>query len=398
MNKTEQAVLSILSEIMNDQPRPMAEDLNWEEVYTELKSQALVPLTYVWVKKHGIPDAKVSERWRVSQLQQFCRWYSMMKAQQEMTKLLMDSHHAVAILKGTANGVNYPQPQYRISTDIDFLVRMSEFEDLYSFMISNGYTLQDEKDKVKHHIAFRKNGFTFEMHKCPGGCRLNENKTDKEIVQFFQNGLNKIEIEHCVNYDIPVLSKLHTAMVLLLHTSQHMKGGLGLRHILDWMMFAKANVDDNFWNTELKPMAEKAHLVSLAKVMTKMCQTYLGLTTENMTWCKDADDYLCDQLIEYVFQQGDFGIKVKGKDKEVRVLTDFDNEGGFWRKVIESSYYSMPPAKKIIILRPIAIIYQLIRYAVQWIHRDHPLRTYLDARKKARKRSAFFNELGVKRY
>ena len=46
---------------------------------------------------------------------------------------------------------------------------------------------------------------------------------------------------------------------------------------------------------------------TLAVVVTKMCQKYLGLTTENILWCQDADETVCDSLMQYVMSCGNFG-------------------------------------------------------------------------------------------
>ena len=396
MNQTQQVVLQILKELLNDQAASVnTEEQDWTEIYKEMKSQSLLPLTYFWVQQHGIPNEEIANQWKQQQFFHFCRWHMMMKNQTELLQLLAERGYAVAILKGSSNGVNYPKPQYRVSGDIDFLVRMKDYEEIYTYLLENGYTLIGEKDDLKHHVELKKNNITFEMHKRPGGTRLSDDQNEKDLIDFFQAGLDHVETVTVDRYTLPILSELETAMILLLHTSQHMKGGLGLRHILDWMMFAKDNVNDDFWNKQLKPMAQKGHVENLAKVMTKMCQKYLGLTLE-LTWCKDADDYLCDQLMEYVFQQGDFGIKTKEAESELRLLSDSQSTG-FFTRMANSSLYSMPIAKKYVILRPIAWIYQLIRYVIQFIHREHPIRTYLVNNRKAKKRTAFLTELGVRR-
>ena len=396
MKRTERAVLQILKEILNKKDVSLSADVDISALYEELRVHSLVALAYPKMKGYLTADSEIAGKWLEKFAQQTYHWARMMEAQKALTDLLQEKGHVHAILKGSANGVYFPSPQLRYSGDIDFLVRWEEFEEIYQLLLENGYQLVGGKNDTKHHVELRKNSVIFEMHKCPGGCRINDIPEDQEILQFFQEGLNSIKMVQCGKYTIPMFSNLQNAMVLLLHTAQHLQGGLGLRHILDWMMFAKEEVDDDLWFTQLESIAKKGKVYTLAKVMTKMCQKYLGMT-QKITWCQDADDELCDMLMEYVFQQGDFGTKAGEKDAEVRVLTDVQKSGGFIRRFKDSSLYSMPIARKYKFLLPVAWIYQLFRYATRWIMREHPLRTFRQNRKTAKKRAKFFKELGINR-
>ena len=396
MLNTEKNMLHIIMQIFQREPVDLPSEANLTELYEELYMQSLVPLTYPYLKSFLPKESEIGAKWLERFAQQSYRWFSMMEAQKELTELLTKCGYAHAILKGSANGIYYPHPQLRYSSDIDFLVRVEEIDEIYDMLLGNGFEPHGEKDDSKHHLELQKRNVIFEMHKRPGGSRVEDKQTDQELFAFFQNGLNDVEFVTCGKYSIPILPRLQNAMVLLMHTAQHLQSGLGIRHILDWMTFAKDNVDDDFWYNELAPMAQKGNVYPLAKIMTKMCQKYLGLSKE-LTWCQDADDELCDMLMEYVFQQGDFGTKAGEKDAEVRVLTDVQKSGGFIKRFKDSSLYSMPAARKYKILLPVAWIYQLFRYATSWIMREHPLRTFRQNRKTAKKRAKFFKELGINR-
>lgn len=394
LNENERFVLCIIKYILNNDASAEIEIKNWSALYEELRLQSLLPLTYLWAKNSDVPD-DIMEQWTSQFAAQSYNWYRYMEEQKKLLDLLSANGYPAAVIKGCSNGINYPQPQLRVSTDIDFLVSWEDYDQIYELLIRSGFTLSGKKSAGKHHVAFRKNSIVFEMHKRPGGTRITGKYANQELIDFFQQGLKERETATCVKYDIPVLPKLQTAMVLLLHTEQHMKEGLGLRHILDWMLFVKEYVDDAFWYDHLEEWAKKGHVDTLAVVLTRMCQKYLGLTCD-ITWCRTADDTACDQLMEYVFQQGDFGAKAIKQDKEVRLLTESQSAGGFWKRLKKSSLYSMPAARSHKFLRPLAWVYQLFRYMAKGLHRNHPFRSFFQDKKAGKERADLFRKLGLR--
>ena len=59
-------------------------------------------------------------------------------------------------------------------------------------------------------------------------------------------------------------------LVLLDHVRYHLQGGLGIRQIIDWMMFVHANLNDETWETGFAQLARGAGLETLAVTMTSM--------------------------------------------------------------------------------------------------------------------------------
>lgn len=395
-NEVEQIVLDILKDVLNNEfEHSDVNIVDWPTVYEEFRTQSLLPLTYPWIKKYGIRNSEIADKWTNSFVTQSFMWYKAMDEQKKLIDLLSSNGHPIVIMKGIANSVYFPNPQLRVSSDVDFLVRWDEYDQVFEFLLQSGYTLVGEKKESKHHVVLAKNNIVFEMHKRPGGTRITGKYADQEMVDFFQKGLEERVTVTCLQYEIPVFPAIHTAMVLLLHTAQHMREGIGLRHVLDWMMFVKENVDDQFWDSELQHRAQLGNVETLAKVMTKMCKRHLGLTS-SITWCDSADDKACDQLLEYVFCQGDFGAKAGSKDAEVRLLAESRNVSSFMKRLYRSSLYSMPAAKRSIVLRPVAVIYQLFRYAKKWVTRSHPFESFYMSKVEGDARADLFKKLGIR--
>lgn len=106
----------------------------------------------------------------------------------------------------------------------------------------------------------------------------------------------------------PILPWKQNGMELLWHIKQHLYNGLGLRQLIDWMMFADHYLDDEGYNEYAEDM-RKCGLLRLAIHVTRLCQLHLGLREEGISWCRKADESLCEELLAFVMEQGNFGIK-----------------------------------------------------------------------------------------
>ena len=68
-----------------------------------------------------------------------------------------------------------------------------------------------------------------------------------------------------------MLPEVENGLVLIAHIGQHLRSGLGLRQIIDWMMYAKANLTDEFWKNEFSEPAKKSGFETLALYHISFC-------------------------------------------------------------------------------------------------------------------------------
>ena len=164
-------------------------------------------------------------------------------------------------------------------------------------------------------------------------------------------------------HEFPMLPKLANGLVLLDHMRQHLRSGLGLRQVIDWMMYVYRNLDDDFWNLEFMEVTKEKDMYILAITATRMCQLYLGLP-ETTTWCKSADDKLCEQLIECLLVSGNFGRKNAQGNSVETVSTSIKQKGLFcWLQY--AGEYNWEAYHKHHRLKPFCWFYQIFRYAKQ---------------------------------
>jgi hypothetical protein len=298
-----------------------SESIAWQDIYREMKDQAIAGLVGNWLSPSIVGDEKVYTTWTASVMRQVAFFYRILKEQKDLVSLLESEKIPFVILKGAAAALNYPTPEFRAMGDVDFLVKRSDFQFAKKLLIENGYTLTEDDEGVFHHAEYRKNGIVFELHNRVSGV---ESGSDCEYYcNFFENGLESAIKGKIEQFEFPMLDTLHNGMVLLLHMKHHLNGGLGLRQVIDWMMFADKFLDDETWEREFKPILEKVGLDKFAKTVTKMCQLKLGLK-KDIHWCGDVSDKTCLGFLNFVMSMGNFGRKAAGqKNRPNGVISGF---------------------------------------------------------------------------
>ena len=125
-----------------------------------------------------------------------------------------------------------------------------------------------------------------------------------------------------------MLPRLANGLVLLAHMRRHLRVGLGLRQVIDWMMYVERELDDAFWRDTFCAVAKEKNLDTLAITTTRLCQKYLGLS-KRISWCAGADDALCELLLENLFRSGNFGKKNSSGNLVQGVMVNIRREGLF---------------------------------------------------------------------
>lgn len=368
-------------------------DEEWMEVYQELVAQTIEEIPCEWVLEHlSVPDP-VRGRWASCRINQVAYFYRLLQEQSELCSLMKDHGIPMAILKGTAAAMYYPDPSARTMGDIDFLVAQEDYERAFQLMRDHGYHLMYEEDHADHHMTLGKDGFTYEIHRKPAG--LPHGAEGNYLMCLIREGLQKAEETEIESCRIPVLPEICNGIVLLLHIVQHLRSGLGLRQIMDWMMYVNQALHDDRWYGGMQPILAKAGLEILAKSVTRMCQLYLGLDEQEITWCAEVDDLVCTNLMHFILQQGNFGRKAITEDRGVKIVGEVHNPLQLFRLLQERGQKNWELAKKYPVLNHAAWIYMVCRYAQKSMHRKSPIKTLLSDVKAGKERRDLFDQLGI---
>ena len=313
------------------------------------------------------------------------RYTQMLSVQENVISCIRRANIPVAVIKGTASGIYYPIPYLRKYGDIDILVRPNDYIKTIDILKKNDYLQSGTLGREV--TTFKKNGYQIELHQRPPG--LNRVQEGAFIHNYLISGLDNIEYASISqpNHTFPMLPWQQNGLELIWHIREHLYNGLGLRQIIDWMMFVYNCLNSDEIYGEYSEILKNAGLDKLAITVTRMCQLYLGLDN-GITWCKNVDPEICRKLMEYILDQGNFGIK-REDDKTVKVLTRYRNPISFFIGLQRKGLTEWDAAKKHVFLKPFAWIYAFAEGINQYTRQGGLQKILLDLRENKRRRELF---------
>ena len=340
-------------------------EADWDYIYQEMQNQAVSTLAYPWLKTHTLPDSELQQKWTTSCLQQQARWIQVMHAQTQLINLLEQHNIPCVIIKGAAAMMPYPHPPLRAVGDIDFLVKRTDYEKAATLLENNGYNIAYEKKATKHHYNYEKDGISFELHR-----RLETIKeTDEYLLSLFENGIDNRLWHTVANIKFPTLPDDLNGLVLLLHINQHLREGIGLRQIIDWMMYLYKNYN----LSDTLPLTKITGMEKLAITVTVMCQRYLGLPHK----VEESDELPVDELMDYIISAGNMGNKAGLEGRISSFSTTITNPIQALSRLQKTGLSTWEAAKKHRILRPFAWIYRIGCVYNEMHHSSIPLAQFI---------------------
>lgn len=386
MNETYAAVCELLKETFaeSEADSPLCRrGCDWHAVYTEMQCHSVATLCFRWLRAHPLPDAALQKTWMNDCVRQQGRWLRAMAGQARLVDLLEKNGVPCVVIKGAAAAAAYPHPSLRMMGDVDVLVKREDFERAAALMESSGYSLLPGAEMSTHHNEYEKDGVVYELHKRLAIVR----ETDEELMALFEGGIDHRVWQSIEGIAFPTLPTDLNGLVLLFHINQHLRSGIGLRPVLDWMMFLRANDDLD----AILPVFRKTGLEKLALSVTALCQRYLGMPEI----VKDSPEYPCDELMAYIMAKGDFG-KKKGKEGSAEwAFLMMDSPAHFMRRLRNGGLSRWKAAQKYPALRPFAWLYQIgsiIRELIE--HKVTPAKI-MEMRKKGLRQRELIKRLGL---
>ena len=285
------------------------------------------------------------------------------------------------ILKGSAAAKYYPRPELRAMGDIDIMTHREDYEKACEELLSAGFQELSD-DKNPRHRIFKKDSILVEVHYYFASLNV------PEQAQYMDNLIiDNINQSH-------YLPDLENGLVLLEHISQHLEGGLGLRQIIDWMMFVDKCLPDEKWH-EFEALSVRVGLEKLAVIATRMCEIYLGMPERN--WTLGADEKLCEQLMEYILDSGNFGNKqTSDEDIGKNVFAYGMTPKAAFTLLRERGLINWHVAQNHRFLRPFAWVYQGFRYLKRGLSQEKALQKLKEEYRAAKKKNALLDALNVK--
>lgn len=358
-------------------------------IYDELQQQTVSALLLPIISDLKEVPKEILSQWEKDIYHQFYNYTHYCYAQNTVISHLNSHNIPFVILKGTSASCYYPIPELRAMGDIDILTKRKDIEKACSIMEEIGYIRLQSDNDFGRTIKFVKGNLEIEIH------RYFTSLNDADKADYLENLI--------LDNICPGQTKLPdeiNGLVLLEHIGDHLEHGLGLRQIIDWMMYVRQCLHDKEWDTYFKFHAEKIGLEKLAVVVTKMCQIYLGLE-DDITWCNNADLSVCKDLMGYIMSSGNFGIKGQQNIQKRETIEALTNNQSLLQMVKLLQKYgevNWGAVQKYRFLKPFAWIYQIGYSIKKRLSNKTSFREVYEEYNESRARKALFDELGVKQY
>ena len=378
MDINQEALLNLIQKSQFESSENMRFDgVDWNEVYNEASFQ-----TVLGIVAHEGPDRYLDEKWQQVQFSQMASYIRYCHAEDELKKVLGDARIPFLVLKGNAAAISYKEPSRRAMGDIDFLVPQDRYDDVEELLEASGYIKDHDNGR---HAEYKKNGMSFEPHR--------HYSHDVDIEDYLIEDLKTPIIARIEDHSFPMLSTLTNGLVLLDHMRRHLKSGLGLRQVIDWMMYVYRNLDDEYWENEFSRVAKEKKMDKLAVTATRMCQMYLGLP-ETITWCKGADEKTCEELMECLLASGNFGRK-NGKGNSVETVSTNMKRKGLFRWLQYAGKFNWEAYHRHHWLKPFCWLYQIFRYAKQGVKTGRNRKQIRGDLDRSKERFELLKKLGI---
>ena len=164
-------------------------------------------------------------------------------------------------------------------------------------------------------------------------------------------------------------STFHHGFIILTHLQHHLfHEGVGLRHFIDWAVFANSFSNEEFLSI-FEERLKKIGLFRLAQLLSLGAVKHLGMAHKE--WM--GDDYeTADELLADIIYGGNFGRKDKQRSYEGFFIAGRD-EGDMQRGRLLQLFYSLNNvvryhwkwAEKCVLLYPVGWVYFSARYLIR---------------------------------
>ncbi len=299
VKKETQTLLALLAyELFYEKLEIGASAIDWAAVLAEGDRHAVTALLYPGIRQLSDVPEDVLAKTRGAAITASIASENVLKSQRDILELLEAKRIPCAVLKGASVACFYPHSELRTPGDIDILTGEKDIEQAKECLTAAGFTFDHETEM---HQAFYGLGALVEVHRTASV--FPELPKGEYAAAFMGGALEHLHEEKLNGVAFPCLDFPYQMISLLTHIERHMRSaGIGLRQICDWAATIHAHRDD-FGEEELG-LLEQCGLLHFAKIITRMCEKYLGLPP--CSWSQDVSQGDVDALAADILTAGNF--------------------------------------------------------------------------------------------
>lgn len=290
-NLTSSYLITLLAAVLHDQiPPPLPPELDLDRLYKLAAWHSVANMAYYGLSRlEPILAPEIMKQFRNARNKCLAR-----EARQELeVELILAALEEKQIkympLKGYIIKNLYPQPDMRLMSDVDILVKADQLQKAGETMLSLGYTA--EHIGGNHDVYYKRPVMNIELHRA----LIAENNS--RLHAYFGSGWQRTRLVNGSSYRYE-LCREDFYIYLLGHMAKHYRGGgTGIRSVMDvWVhnRHYKDQMDWSYINTEL----EKAGLLAFAKSMKKLSEQWFN---------EEADQEMDQEMTAYILANGTYG-------------------------------------------------------------------------------------------
>ena len=319
LSRKEQRFFSLLcAGIWNTVPERelFTDKVDWDEIYSLAAEQAVVGNVTDGINRLPndlMPEAEELDPFLGDMMGTEQRNHQINSFIPFLFKALKDI--PVVLIKGQAVALDYPEPNRRQPGDIDLLLMPSDYDRAKEILIPKASAVGEEKRAIYHQGLFYRS-IEVEVH---GSIQtLMSPSLDRKLAAFqeemFKAGdFSSVELS---GTPVPVPNAGFNAIYILVHFLHHYwSSGVGLRQLLDWMLFVsthKRDIDPYLLEQRLEDLGLKRIWQTFAGFV---CE-YLGCPPEKLPLWTDRYAKSYPHIWKFLYKSGNFGKNNPRKRKE----------------------------------------------------------------------------------
>ena len=245
----------------------------------------------------------------------------------------------VVLVKGQSLAQDYPEPERRQPGDIDLLLLPASYEAAKDILLPKATKVEEEERDIWHQGMYFKS-VEVEIHGSIG--TLMSRKLDRQLAALLEQQFDgrPFPAVPVGGAEIPVPEADFNAVYIFVHFLQHYwSGGIGLRQLIDWMMFISVHKRE-IHPVVLEKRLEELGLLNVWKVFTGFVQEYLGCPVEKLPLAAKPDKKKNARIWAYIRRCGNFGKNMDRTRKEESYLVRKIHS--FWRLVVADRLRHFP--------------------------------------------------------
>ena len=318
LTRSQTNLLQLLSNALF-QKQIRIDNCDWKEVYREANVHKVFPIIFS-ISQQYIKDEELLKTAKKLFRHSIAKTCELNFAHIELNRLLKENNIGFVLIKGLTTSLYYPNPELRISGDVDFFVKKEDFEKAQALLKNQHFHYYKESEKD---VAYEKNQIRYEMHRGVRGTP--KNQSGEAIFQKYFSDLVEDSVG-CLfeNQEIQVPSTFHHGLILLFHSIAHLTGqGIGLRQLCDWAVFEATIPNEEFIALFEKPLKE-CGIWRFACLMSLCANKYLGAPYR--AWQGEAESALLEGIMTDIMNAGNFGEKDSDRLRQVKYIADMGDE------------------------------------------------------------------------